>query len=201
MNDALSDSRSGAPRKPAAFPARRRNVFVHTPGVMIRFRFPSPFVPPFAALALAAAPFAVPSLTAQEKTTFAAESALKLPDPDVKQRIDAFFATLRQRKVADAYDKLFAGSGRAAEEPEVFNALVEATAQVVNLSGEIGAPELVRVRSTGKTLREATYVLNASKRPVLWRFYLYFSEGKWQVLDTTVATRATAFFEDGDKEP
>lgn len=116
-------------------------------------------------------------------------------EPAVKQQIEAFFQNLRQRKVDGGYRKLFAESPLAQDNPDLVTELVKSTTRVLDLTGDIGAAELLKVRAAGKTLREATYVLNGAKRPLRWRFYLYYSGGVWQILDTNVATEASGFFE------
>lgn len=116
-------------------------------------------------------------------------------DASVKQRIEQFFQNLRQKKVDGGYKALLSDSPLAKENPDLVTELVKSTTRVLDLTGDIGAAELLRVRGAGKTLREATYVLNGAKRPLRWRFYLYYSGGVWQILDTNVATEASGFFE------
>ncbi len=117
-------------------------------------------------------------------------------EPEIKSKIDAFFTVLKQRKVADAYSRLLDGSTLAQENPELVTKLVESTISVLDLTGRIDSTEILRIRTSGKTLREVTYLLNGEKRPLRWRFYFYLADGRWQVLDTNVATEASGFFED-----
>jgi hypothetical protein len=120
-------------------------------------------------------------------------------EPEIKSRIDAFFAVLKQRKIADAYDRLLEGSTMAKDNPGVVTKLVDSTAQVMDLTGRIDSTEILRIRAAGKTIREITYILNGEKRPLRWKFYFYQTAGKWQVLDTSVATEAAGFFEEETK--
>lgn len=119
-------------------------------------------------------------------------------EPEIRSRIDAFFNVLRQRKVGDAYRRLLDGSTLATENPELVTKLEESTTRVLQLTGRIDATEILRIRASGRTLREVTYLLNGEKRPLRWKFYFYLAEGRWQVLDTNVATEASGFFEDGE---
>lgn len=117
-------------------------------------------------------------------------------EPEIRGKIDGFFTMLKQRKVADAYRKLLDGSVLAEDNPELVEKLEESTARVIELTGRIHGTEILRIRSAGKTLREVTYLLTGEKRPLRWKFYFYLADGRWQVLDTNVATEASGFFDD-----
>ncbi len=117
-------------------------------------------------------------------------------EPDIKNKIEAFFSVLKQRKVPEAYTKLLEGSVLAEENPELVTKLVESTTRVLELTGRIDNTEILKIRAAGKTIREVTYLLNGEKRPLRWRFYFYLADGRWQVLDTNVATEASGFFDD-----
>ncbi len=117
-------------------------------------------------------------------------------EPAIKTRIEAFFTVLKQRKVPEAYAKLLEGSVLAEENPELVTKLVESTTRVLELTGRIDSTEIPKIRTSGKTIREVTFLLNGEKRPLRWRFYFYLADGRWQVLDTNVSTEASGFFED-----
>ncbi len=117
-------------------------------------------------------------------------------EPEIRSKIDGFFAILKQRKVEEAYRRLLEGSVLAADNPELVQKLEESTARVLELTGRIDGTEILRIRPAGKTLREVTCLLNGEKRPLRWKFYFYLADGRWQVLDTNVATEASGFFED-----
>ena len=117
-------------------------------------------------------------------------------EPEIRSKVDAFFSILKQRKVAEAYRRLLDGSTLAVENPELVTKLVDSTTRVLDLTGRLDGTEILRIRTAGKTIREVTYLLNSEKRPLRWRFYFYLAEGRWQVLDTNVATEAAGFFED-----
>lgn len=144
--------------------------------------------------------------TAERKSSGAGKSLPESPpvakldaltlEPEIRTKIDGFFGTLKTGKVPDAYSRLFEGSILPAENPEMVTKLVDSTTRVLQLTGTLNGAEILRVRSAGRTLREVTYVLNGEKRPLRWRFYLYLSDGHWQIIDTNVATEASAFFEE-----
>jgi hypothetical protein len=117
-------------------------------------------------------------------------------EPEIRSRIDSFFTVLKQRKVADAYHRLLDGSTLAAENPELVTKLEDSTTRVLQLTGRIDGTEILRIRTAGKTIREVTCLLNGEKRPLRWKFYFYLADGRWQVLDTNVATEAAGFFDD-----
>lgn len=119
-------------------------------------------------------------------------------EPEIRSRIESFFDVLKLRKAADAYQRLLDGSVLAQENPELVTQLVESTTRVLELTGRIDGMEILRIRAAGKTIREVTCLLNGEKRPLLWKFYFYFGDGRWQVLDTNVTTEAAGFFETGE---
>jgi hypothetical protein len=41
-----------------------------------------------------------------------------------------------------------------------------------------------------------TCIVNCAKRPMRWKIFIYFGEGRWQVLDAEVDLELHAFFED-----
>jgi hypothetical protein len=136
-----------------------------------------------------------------------AESAPEIPrvpvrldavslEPEIRSKVDAFFTVLKQRKVKEAYTRLLDGSTLASDNPELVAKLEESTTRVLQLTGRIDGTEILRIRTSGKTLREVTYLLRGEKRPLRWKFYFYLSDGRWQVLDTNVATEAAGFFEE-----
>ncbi len=164
---------------------------------IMRFRFfPAlPFLFFMVPLAIPAepAPAAKPKLPAGPPRLPVRQDALTLA-PEIRSRIDAFFTVLKQRKVGEAYQRLFDGSVLAMENPDLVAKLIESTERVMGLTGRIEGAELLRIRGAGKTIREVTYLLNGEKRPLRWKFYFYLSNGGWQVLDTNVATEASGFF-------
>lgn len=136
----------------------------------------------------------IPKPAAEGRSTPAKMDVLTL-EPEIRSKIDAFFAVLKQRKVQEAYKRLLDGSVLAQENPELVTKLVESTTRVLDLTGRIDGTEIMRIRASGKTLREVTYLLNGEKRPLRWKFYFYLADGRWQVLDTNVATEAAGFFD------
>lgn len=132
---------------------------------------------------------------AQEPRVSVRLDALTL-EPEIRSKVDAFFNVLKQRKVADAYRRLLEGSVLAEENPGLVEKLIESTTRVLELTGRLDGTEILRIRAAGKTIREVTYILNGEKRPLRWRFYFYFADNRWQVLDTKVVTEASAFFDE-----
>lgn len=117
-------------------------------------------------------------------------------ESEIHSRIETFFSALKTGKADGAYRKLFEGSVLPAENPEMVAKLTESTTRVLDLTGRVDGAEILRWRPAGRTLREVTCVLNGEKRPLLWRFYFYYGDGRWQILDTNVSTEASGFFDD-----
>lgn len=130
------------------------------------------------------------------KTEVATASAPAVLEPEIHSRIETFFSALKTGKAEGAYRQLFEGSVLPAENPEMVAKLTESTTRVLNLTGRVDGAEILRWRPAGRTLREVTCVLNGEKRPLLWRFYFYYGDGRWQILDTNVGTEAAGFFDD-----
>lgn len=135
-------------------------------------------------------------LKAGGKTEAAPSNPSATLEAGIHSRIEAFFSALKTGKAEDAYRKLFEGSVLPAENPEMVAKLTESTTRVLDLTGRVDGAEILRWRPAGRTLREVTCVLNGEKRPLLWRFYFYYGDGRWQILDTNVSTEASGFFED-----
>jgi len=125
----------------------------------------------------------------------AADSASSDLDAAVKARIDAFFTHLQKGNVEDGYGRLFEGASMAKDQPELLTDLVDNTTKVLQKCGKVESASLLRVRSAGKTLKEVVYIVNCQKRPLRWKLYAYYGEGRWQIIDTNVDLELGSFFE------
>jgi hypothetical protein len=72
---------------------------------------------------------------------------------------------------------------------------VDNTTKVLQKCGKVESASLLRVRSAGKTLKEVVYIVNCQKRPLRWKLYAYYGEGRWQIIDTNVDLELGSFFE------
>lgn len=115
-------------------------------------------------------------------------------DAAVRARIEAFFNHLAGGKIEDAYARLFEGSALAKEQPALLPTLVSNTKLVLEKCGAAENGAVLRVRGAGKTLKEVTCILNCKKRPIRWTLYVYYGEGRWQVLDAEADLELGAFF-------
>jgi hypothetical protein len=61
--------------------------------------------------------------------------------------------------------------------------------------GKVESASVLRVRSAGPTLKEIVCILNCRKRPIRWKLYAYFGEGRWQIIDTEPNLDLASFFE------
>lgn len=148
----------------------------------------------FAAATVHAQPVPVPKPAPADSRVPVRLDPLTL-EAEVRTRVDAFFTVLKQRNVDMAYRRLLDNSVLAKENPDLVTKLVDSTTRVLELTGRVDGAEILKVRAAGRTLREVTCVLIGEKRPIRWKFYFYLADGKWQVLDTNVATEADGFFE------
>ena len=151
-----------------------------------------------ATLAVAAPPRGVPKPAVPKPA--AAKPAVPAPqaagdlDAAVRARIEAFFNHLAGGKVEDAYARLFEGSSLAKEQPALLPTLINNTQLVLEKCGAAENGSVLRVRGAGKTLKEVTCILNCKKRPIRWTLYVYYGEGRWQVLDAEADLELGSFF-------
>ena len=117
-------------------------------------------------------------------------------DAALKARIESFFSLLREERTSAAYQKLFEGSFVGEEDKELLQQLTDVTDEILEACGKLDSTELLSVNAAGRTVREIVYAVNFRKRPVRWRLYAYLSEGRWQIIDTSVNPDITAFFHD-----
>ena len=116
-------------------------------------------------------------------------------DPAVRARIEAFFTHVASAKVEDGYARLFEGSTLAKEQPALLPTLVSNTKLMIEKCGAAENGAVLRVRNAGRTLKEVTCILNCRKRPIRWTLYVYFGEGRWQILDADADLELGSFFE------
>ena len=121
-------------------------------------------------------------------------------DPALKARIESFFVLLREERTSAAYQKLFEGSFVAEEDKELLQKLTDVTDDIMEGCGKLDSTELLTVNAAGRAIREIVYAVNFRKRPVRWRLYAYLSDGRWQIIDTSVNPDVTSFFH-GDTDP
>jgi len=119
-------------------------------------------------------------------------------DAAVRARIEAFFNHVKSRQVQDGFNRLFEGSTLAAEQPAILETQVKNTLLLIEKCGKVESASILRVRSAGKTLKEVTCIINCQKQPMRWTLFVYFGEGRWQVLDAEADLDLHAFF-DGAK--
>ncbi|RFC47346.1 MAG: hypothetical protein DVB22_003162 [Verrucomicrobia bacterium] len=166
-------------------------------------------------LALLLIPALASPLSAQSKSPPRTTASPEIPKPDssvpkrsssssssqdldaaLKARIESFFSLLREERTSAAYQKLFEGSFVGEEDKELLQQLTDVTDDILEACGKLDSTELLSVNSAGRTVREIVYAVNFRKRPVRWRLYAYLSEGRWQIVDTSVNPDITAFFHD-----
>jgi hypothetical protein len=120
-------------------------------------------------------------------------------DAGLKTRIEAFFKLLRDGETRDAYDKLFEGATLVNEQPDLIGDLIKSTTAVLDKEGQVESASMIRVRSAGTTLKEIVCIMNCRKRPIHWKFYAYFGDGRWQIIDTKPSFNLESFFEPDEK--
>ena len=116
-------------------------------------------------------------------------------DAAVRARIEAFFTHVASGKVEEGYARLFEGSTLAKEQPALLPTLVSNTKLMLEKCGVAENGAVLRVRNAGRTLKEVTCILNCRKRPIRWTLYVYFGEGRWQILDADADLELGSFFE------
>lgn len=137
-----------------------------------------------------------PDSSVPKRSSSSSSSSSQELDAALKARIESFFSLLREERTSAAYQKLFEGSFVGEEDKELLQQLTDVTDEILEACGKLDSTELLSVNSAGRTVREIVYAVNFRKRPVRWRLYAYLSEGRWQIIDTSVNPDITAFFHD-----
>ena len=115
-------------------------------------------------------------------------------DPELKQVFESFFAKVKDGRISDAWKKMLEGS-RIGEDPEILAEFISKSEKITELHGKVIDWELLRVKSTGKHLREIIYQLSCKDHPTRWRIFAYQTEGRWQILNVEVVSDLTKMFE------
>ena len=115
-------------------------------------------------------------------------------EPELKQAFDSFFAKLKEGRIDEAWKKLLEGS-RIGKESSILSEFISKSQEIVKVHGKVEDVELLRVKSTGKHLREIIYQLTCKDHPTRWRIFAYFTSGRWQILDIDVSSDLTRMFE------
>lgn len=115
-------------------------------------------------------------------------------EPELKKLFDAFYAKIKDGKIEDGWQKLLDGS-RIGKEPSILNEFITKTQEIIKVHGAVQDFELLRVKSTGKHLREIIYQLSCKDHPTRWRIFAYKINDRWQILDVDVSSDLTRMFE------
>jgi hypothetical protein len=113
---------------------------------------------------------------------------------ELQVQIEIFFNGVRERKVEEAWNT-FLGKSVIGKNPPVMSEFISKTKEILRVHGAVTDYELLRVRATGKHLREIVYQLSCENHPTRWRIYAYQSKNQWQILDVDVSSDLTRMFE------
>jgi hypothetical protein len=100
-------------------------------------------------------------------------------DQSPRATADAFFRTLQNGKISQAYDQLFAGSIIPQTKPQEVEMLKRQTESGLPLYGKILGFEMVREEKFGTTVVRLVYLLKSEKAPTVWELYFYKPKTSW----------------------
>lgn len=129
----------------------------------------------------------------------AASSPVAMDGPG--KAVAEFFAMVQRGQIEEAYTMLTKGS-KIADRPDEIGALKSRTQDAINLFGPLSGFDLVDHKAAGRFLVRRTYLSLGRDYPLRWRFYFYFTENQWRLVDLRVDDRLGAMFdEDEESQP
>jgi hypothetical protein len=96
-----------------------------------------------------------------------------------REFVEEFFAYVKEGKVSQGYDILFAGSGIPPMKPQAVDMLKTQTASGLPMYGKILGFEKIREEKFGISIIRLVYVLKSDKAPTIWEFYFYKPQASW----------------------
>jgi len=93
--------------------------------------------------------------------------------------VEEFFTYVKQGKVSQGYDVLFAGSGIPAMKPQAVDMLKTQTASGLTMYGKILGFEKIREEKFGISIVRLVYILKSEKAPTVWEFHFYKPQANW----------------------
>lgn len=143
------------------------------------------------------------SLTAlgQEKATPRADAPAAVPALDAPIKMaDEFFASLEKGQIDEAYANLTKGS-KIIEKPEDLRVLKQKTKEAIEVFGAIQGYEIVEKKPVGTKLLRHTYLSLGAEYPLRWRFYFYYANNRWRLIDLRVDDRLAGMFDEPRENP
>ncbi|MHC5074889.1 MAG: hypothetical protein ACYTFM_00465 [Planctomycetota bacterium] len=108
-------------------------------------------------------------------------SAFLKSKTDFEVQIDQFLSRIINGEIDKAYDELLIGT-MLAERAEAIGVQKQQTSQLFDTYGRLLEKEFVKKQQYGKSLIRLVYILKCEKMPLVWEFYYYKTEGKWQLI-------------------
>ena len=102
-----------------------------------------------------------------------------------KESIAAFFHSLSEDRVDDAYAELVRGS-IIAERKEDVDHLKAKTQKALDAYGKLRSYEILKEATVGTSLQRFTCLSLNEDLPLRWRFYFYDSAKGWKLVDLRV---------------
>jgi len=96
-----------------------------------------------------------------------------------REFVEEFFNYVKEGKVSQGYDILFAGSGIPAMKPQAVDMLKTQTAGGLPMYGNILGFERIREEKLGTSIVRLVYILKSEKVPTVWEFYFYKPQTSW----------------------
>ena len=93
--------------------------------------------------------------------------------------VEEFFKYVKEGKVSQGYDILFAGSGIPTMKPQAVDMIKAQTASGLPMYGKILGIEKIREEKFGISVVRLVYIVKSEKAPTVWEFYFYKPQTNW----------------------
>jgi len=93
--------------------------------------------------------------------------------------VEEFFKYVKEGKVSQGYDILFAGSDIPAMKPQAVDMIKSQTASGLPMYGKILGFEKIREEKFGISIVRLVYILKSEKAPTIWEFHFYRPQANW----------------------
>jgi len=95
------------------------------------------------------------------------------------EMVKAFFKTVQDGNISDAYDNLFKGSPLPAMKPQALDLLKRQTSTYLPMYGTLLGVEPLRKETIGTAIMRIVYIMKLEKNAVVWEFFFYKPRDSW----------------------
>lgn len=131
--------------------------------------------------------FVVSALWAQQQKPFATpraelQAGAGILPPEILKLVDGFFSTLKEDKVAQAYDEILVNT-RVKDRLSEVNDMKAKTTTLLLEFGKVQDYELVNVKKVGSRIFVLTLLSYSEAYPIRWSMTFYKPSNLWRLID------------------